>query len=96
MSVEFIVLMTGTPVQNNINELYSLLSLIDSNRFSLPGEGQFVAKYWNTSDSNEFWIKCFLKKCLDLRILAFKRRIFSIELLNRSYPINYHNNLLYI
>ncbi|MCP9264270.1 hypothetical protein DINM_022310 [Dirofilaria immitis] len=45
MSVELMVLITGTPVQNNINELYSLLSLIDANRFSLPEEEQFVAKY---------------------------------------------------
>uniref|UniRef100_A0A0R3RLH1 Helicase n=1 Tax=Elaeophora elaphi TaxID=1147741 RepID=A0A0R3RLH1_9BILA len=51
ISMEFIVLMTGTPMQNNINELYSLLSLIDANRFSLLDEKQFVAKYQNTCDT---------------------------------------------
>lgn len=50
------ILMTGTPIQNNINELYSLLTLIDANSFPLLEEEQFVAKYRHIYDSNQSFL----------------------------------------
>lgn len=46
------MLLTGTPVQNNLRELYSLLVLVDKRRFHLGEFDAFLMKYGNT-DSGE-------------------------------------------
>ncbi|XP_068681305.1 chromodomain-helicase-DNA-binding protein 1-like isoform X2 [Montipora foliosa] len=42
---DFVVLLTGTPIQNNLKELYSLLSFISPNIFSLDAEEEFLERY---------------------------------------------------
>lgn len=37
--------MTGTPIQNSLPELYSLLKLVDSNTFGESEPEQFVQKF---------------------------------------------------
>ena len=45
------VLLTGTPIQNNLHELYALLSFIAPNIFCEKYQGPFVFKY-NTSKAD--------------------------------------------
>ncbi|VBB29875.1 unnamed protein product [Acanthocheilonema viteae] len=85
MSVEFVVLMTGTPIQNNINELYSLLTLIDANRFLLLGEEQFVAKYRNTRDT-----ATELQYVLSKYLIRRTKQILHINIPDSSEVVIYH------
>ncbi|VIO95901.1 Helicase conserved C-terminal domain containing protein [Brugia malayi] len=85
MSVEFMVLMTGTPVQNNINELYSLLSLIDTNRFPLLDEQQFVAKYRNTYDT-----VAELQHMLSKYLIRRTKQMLRIKIPDSSEVLLYH------
>ncbi|KAM3721998.1 Chromodomain-helicase-DNA-binding protein 1-like [Dirofilaria immitis] len=85
MSVELMVLITGTPVQNNINELYSLLSLIDANRFSLPEEEQFVAKYRNTHDT-----AAELQHILSKYLIRRTKQMLRIDIPDSSELVIYH------
>ncbi|VDM08950.1 unnamed protein product [Wuchereria bancrofti] len=85
MSVEFTVLMTGTPVQNNINELYSLLSLIDTKRFPLLDEQQFVAKYRNTYDT-----VTELQHMLSKYLIRRTKQMLRIKIPDSSEVVLYH------
>jgi chromodomain-helicase-DNA-binding protein 1 len=44
-NIDWLLLMTGTPIQNNLPELYALLALVDPNTFPADGAAQFVQKY---------------------------------------------------
>ncbi|XP_062607988.1 chromodomain-helicase-DNA-binding protein 1-like isoform X1 [Saccostrea cucullata] len=44
-NIDYRVLLTGTPVQNNLDELYSLLSFAAPRMFRLSGREKFVNKY---------------------------------------------------
>lgn len=44
--------MTGTPVQNNLYELYSLLNLADKKKFPFNEANDFVEKYKDFNDKN--------------------------------------------
>ena len=46
-SVDFRVLLTGTPIQNNLQELYALLSFIQPNVFKADEVQNFVNTYSN-------------------------------------------------
>lgn len=59
------LLITGTPVQNNLFELYSILSYADKNKFPLDGAKDFEKKYkeFNDENSNFFLFKnLYIKK----------------------------------
>ena len=43
------VLLTGTPIQNNLGELYALLAFIDRKEFKPSRLNSFVEKYTNSS-----------------------------------------------
>lgn len=43
--IDFRILLTGTPVQNNLDELYSLLSFVAPRKFRLSGQEKFVRKF---------------------------------------------------
>ncbi|XP_051870509.1 chromodomain-helicase-DNA-binding protein 1-like [Pristis pectinata] len=50
-SVRFTLLLTGTPVQNNLHELYSLLSFVEPKVFSADEIDEFV-KYYSSVEEN--------------------------------------------
>ncbi|VDN28567.1 unnamed protein product [Gongylonema pulchrum] len=87
MHVEFTVLLTGTPVQNNLNELYSLLSVIDSKIFPLEGEDQFIAKYRNTADRK---VTDELQQLLSKYMFRRTKEMLSIGIPDSSELIIYH------
>ncbi|KAK3608756.1 hypothetical protein CHS0354_005847 [Potamilus streckersoni] len=47
------VLLTGTPVQNNLDELYSLLSFVHSEKFPAWKREKFLNKYSNVDEEEE-------------------------------------------
>ena len=51
--INFRLLLSGTPVQNNIRELYSLLSFIDDEAFPFADSNEFCERYENESTSDE-------------------------------------------
>ncbi|KAH7727594.1 chromodomain-helicase-DNA-binding protein 1-like protein [Aphelenchoides avenae] len=64
--INWILLMTGTPVQNRLAELYALLQLIDKKKFPARSQEEFLQKFRNTKDqkvADEFHA-LFYKYCL--------------------------------
>lgn len=43
----FSLLLTGTPIQNSLQELYSLLSFVEPDLFSKEQMEDFVERYWD-------------------------------------------------
>ena len=48
------VLLTGTPIQNNLGELYALLAFVDGKQFKPSCLNSFVEKYTNSSKDCKF------------------------------------------
>lgn len=46
-SVKFRLLLTGTPIQNNLQELYSLLNFIQPTTFKAKDTDNFITSYCN-------------------------------------------------
>uniref|UniRef100_UPI00398E5C1D chromodomain-helicase-DNA-binding protein 1-like isoform X1 n=2 Tax=Pristiophorus japonicus TaxID=55135 RepID=UPI00398E5C1D len=52
-SVRFTLLLTGTPAQNNLHELYSLLSFVEPKVFAVDEMDEFVKYYSNVEENAE-------------------------------------------
>lgn len=52
---DFLLLLTGTPVQNNVGELFTLLNLMDCDEFPQRDRDDFIERYgeMNTTESVE-------------------------------------------
>ncbi|PFX20700.1 Chromodomain-helicase-DNA-binding protein 1-like [Stylophora pistillata] len=48
---DFVVLLTGTPIQNSLNELYSFLSFVSPDSFSLDAVEEFVEEFTDVHNS---------------------------------------------
>ena len=86
-NIEQRVLLTGTPIQNNLQELYSLLSFIQPNLFKLRYGEEFCERY-KTSDEkllNE------LTQLLQPFVLRRIKSQVNINLPTRYECILYHN-----
>uniref|UniRef100_A0A915JFB2 Uncharacterized protein n=1 Tax=Romanomermis culicivorax TaxID=13658 RepID=A0A915JFB2_ROMCU len=55
LKIDYYLLLTGTPVQNDLEELYSLLSFTDLNKFSAETKPDYIHKFkkWKISDQNQ-------------------------------------------
>lgn len=49
----FSLLLTGTPIQNSLQELYSLLSFVEPDLFSKEEVGDFVQRYQDIEKESE-------------------------------------------
>ena len=49
-TIQFMLLLTGTPIQNNLHELYSLLSHIHTNNFPISKIASFVSQFQVIAD----------------------------------------------
>lgn len=48
---DWVMLLTGTPVQNNLTELYSLLKMVDKSKFPAQDADDFAKKYADSSNA---------------------------------------------
>ena len=82
-----IVLMTGTPIQNNLRELYSLLALIDNKNFPLSNLETFVREHSNdvSGKSNEA-----ITKILKNYVLRRTKEDVAINLPPKSELVIFH------
>ena len=82
-----IVLMTGTPIQNNLRELYSLLALVDNKNFPLSNLETFVRKHSNdvSGKSNEA-----ITKILKNYVLRRTKEDVAINLPPKSELVIFH------
>lgn len=70
-SIDWTMLLTGTPIQNNLRELYALLCLLDKSAFPFEMEEEFTTKHRDTEDENGLcackriqFVEIFGKLCL--------------------------------
>uniref|UniRef100_A0A665T2P1 Chromodomain helicase DNA binding protein 1-like n=1 Tax=Echeneis naucrates TaxID=173247 RepID=A0A665T2P1_ECHNA len=91
LSVNFRVLLTGTPIQNNLQELYSLLSFIQPSIFTVDETDDFVSSYLGDST-----LICLLLSAAELQSVLepfLLRRVKSevaIDLPKKTELVVYH------
>ncbi|KAL3857047.1 hypothetical protein ACJMK2_011746, partial [Sinanodonta woodiana] len=81
------VLLTGTPVQNNLDELYSLLSFVHSERFPAWKREKFLNKYSNVDEEEDV---SELHKLLKPYLLRRTKSAVLKDLPKKSEIVIYH------
>uniref|UniRef100_A0A914XHV2 Uncharacterized protein n=1 Tax=Plectus sambesii TaxID=2011161 RepID=A0A914XHV2_9BILA len=84
---DWVMLLTGTPVQNNLTELYSLIMMIDKVKFPAQGADSFVNKY---SDSSNPKTMGGLRQLLDEYLLRRTKDVVCPDLPAKSDIVLYH------
>ncbi|KAJ1370942.1 hypothetical protein KIN20_032774 [Parelaphostrongylus tenuis] len=81
------LLMTGTPIQNNLDELFSLLTFVDSAKFSdtITSRSDFVSKYKEAENIDT------LKGILSKYMIRRTKDVVYKNLLSCDQVIIYHN-----
>uniref|UniRef100_A0A3Q3GMA7 Chromodomain helicase DNA binding protein 1-like n=1 Tax=Labrus bergylta TaxID=56723 RepID=A0A3Q3GMA7_9LABR len=87
-SVGFRVLLTGTPIQNNLQELYSLLNFIQPNVFSADEAEDFVNAYSNVQ--NQPALASELQSILQPFLLRRVKSEVAVDLPNKTELVMYH------
>ncbi|KAJ1363886.1 hypothetical protein KIN20_023845, partial [Parelaphostrongylus tenuis] len=81
------LLMTGTPIQNNLDELFSLLTFVDSAKFSdtITSRNDFVSKYKETENIDT------LKGILSKYMIRRTKDVVCKDLPSCDQVVIYHN-----
>ncbi|XP_034089606.1 chromodomain-helicase-DNA-binding protein 1-like, partial [Gymnodraco acuticeps] len=87
-SVGFRVLLTGTPIQNNLQELYSLLSFIQPAVFSAEETDDFCSKYANVQ--NQPALASALQGVLEPFLLRRVKAEVAVDLPKKTELLVYH------
>ncbi|XP_054645360.1 chromodomain-helicase-DNA-binding protein 1-like isoform X2 [Dunckerocampus dactyliophorus] len=87
-SVDFRVLLTGTPIQNNLLELYSLLSFIQPGIFSAEDADNFVQSYSDVR--NRPALAAELQSLLEPFLLRRLKSEVAVDLPKKSELVVYH------
>uniref|UniRef100_A0A7N6AXP5 Chromodomain-helicase-DNA-binding protein 1-like n=1 Tax=Anabas testudineus TaxID=64144 RepID=A0A7N6AXP5_ANATE len=87
-SVGFRVLLTGTPIQNNLEELYSLLSFIQPSIFTAEETDQFVSSYSNVQ--NQPALAAELQSVLEPFLLRRVKSQVAVDLPKKTELVVYH------
>ncbi|XP_061833518.2 chromodomain-helicase-DNA-binding protein 1-like isoform X1 [Nerophis lumbriciformis] len=87
-SVGFRVLLTGTPIQNNLQELYSLLSFIQPTIFSAEDEDHFVQAYSHVQSRPALATE--LQSVLEPFLLRRVKSEVALDLPKKSELVVYH------
>ncbi|XP_029356649.1 chromodomain-helicase-DNA-binding protein 1-like isoform X1 [Echeneis naucrates] len=88
LSVNFRVLLTGTPIQNNLQELYSLLSFIQPSIFTVDETDDFVSSYANVQ--NQPALAAELQSVLEPFLLRRVKSEVAIDLPKKTELVVYH------
>ncbi|KAM7388633.1 hypothetical protein PAMP_024797 [Pampus punctatissimus] len=87
-SVGFRVLLTGTPIQNNLQELYSLLSFIQPSIFTADEAENFVSSYSNVQ--NQPALAAELQSILEPFLLRRVKSEVAVDLPKKTELVVYH------
>ncbi|XP_063747635.1 chromodomain-helicase-DNA-binding protein 1-like isoform X2 [Eleginops maclovinus] len=87
-SVGFRVLLTGTPIQNNLQELYSLLSFIQPAVFSAEETDDFCSKYANVRSQPA--LAAELQSVLEPFLLRRVKSEVAVDLPRKTELLVYH------
>ncbi len=87
-SIRSRLLLTGTPIQNNLDELYALLSFIQPNIFKMRYKHSFIEKYSRTINDEQCLQE--LTHILQPFILRRMKAQVNINLPNKLEVILYH------
>ncbi|KAM9763192.1 chromodomain-helicase-DNA-binding protein 1-like [Menidia menidia] len=87
-SVGFRVLLTGTPIQNNLQELYSLLSFIQPSIFTADDVDSFVSSY--SSVQNQTTLAAELQSILEPFLLRRVKSEVAVDLPKKTELVVYH------
>uniref|UniRef100_A0A2K6MHS5 Chromodomain helicase DNA binding protein 1 like n=1 Tax=Rhinopithecus bieti TaxID=61621 RepID=A0A2K6MHS5_RHIBE len=87
-SVVFSLLLTGTPIQNSLQELYSLLSFVEPDLFSKEEVGDFVQRYQDIEKESESASE--LHKLLQPFLLRRVKADVATELPKKTEVVIYH------
>ncbi|XP_039315774.2 chromodomain-helicase-DNA-binding protein 1-like isoform X1 [Saimiri boliviensis] len=87
-SVVFSLLLTGTPIQNSLQELYSLLSFVEPDLFSKEEVGDFVRRYQDIEKESESASE--LHRLLQPFLLRRVKAEVATELPKKTEVVIYH------
>ncbi|XP_029004426.1 chromodomain-helicase-DNA-binding protein 1-like [Betta splendens] len=87
-SLGFRVLLTGTPIQNNLQELYSLLSFIQPSIFTADGADEFVSSYSDVQ--NQPALATELQSVLEPFLLRRVKSEVAVDLPKKTELLVYH------
>nr|XP_019935975.1 PREDICTED: chromodomain-helicase-DNA-binding protein 1-like [Paralichthys olivaceus] len=87
-SVEFTVLLTGTPIQNNLQEIYSLLNFIQPSIFTAEETDVFVKSYSNVLQQPA--LAAELQSVLEPFLLRRVKSEVAVDLPKKTELLMYH------